>query len=303
MAHQWHPEEVVDEELARELIAGQFAPLPERSVELVAAGWDYTVFRVDGDWAFRFPRRKIVLEPMQRELDALTVLAPLLPVAVPAPVYVGRPSHAFRWPFYGARWLPGADAASVELSAGDRAALAEPLARFLRRLHAPDVLDALPWLPVDPMGRGDPSVRIPRTRDELAAAAADGLWEPPPAVFELLRRAGQLPVPAPSAVCHGDLHLRQLLVDGASLTGVVDWVDVCRGDPGIDLILAYTLLPPDARPAFFAEYGAVADESLLRARVLAFNLSAVLARYGRDQALPQLERESVASLERAAEDL
>jgi aminoglycoside phosphotransferase (APT) family kinase protein len=104
-------------------------------------------------------------------------------------------------------------------------------------------------------------------------------------------------------VCHGDLHVRQVLVDGASLTGVVDWVDVCRGDPGIDLILAYTLLSPDARPAFFAEYGRVADESLLRARVLAFNLSAVLARYGRDQALPQLEREAVASLERAATDL
>jgi aminoglycoside phosphotransferase (APT) family kinase protein len=253
---------------------------------------------VDGEWAFRFPRREIVLEPMQRELTALRRLAPLLPVAVPAPVYVGRPADAFPWPFYGARWLPGAEA--VEVPARDRAALAQPLARFLRRLHAPDVLELLPELPADPMGRGDPAVRVPWTRDELAAVDAEGLWEPPGSVFELLDRAEQLPPPEPSAVCHGDLHVRQLLADGTNMTGVVDWVDVCRGDPGIDLLLVYAFLPPDARPAFFAEYGPVCGDSLLRAQVLAFNLSAVLARYARDQGLADLEREAVASLDRAA---
>ena len=300
MAHQWHAEAVVDERLARELIADQFAPLPERSVELVAAGWDYTVFRVDGEWAFRFPRREVVLEPMERELMALLLLAPLLPVAVPAPVYVGRPTQAFPWPFYGARWLPGVEA--VEVPEADRFALAEPLGRFLRQLHARGVLELLPDLPADPMGRGDPAVRVPRTRDELAAVIAEGLWEPPDTVFELLDRAEQLPPREPSVVCHGDLHVRQLLADGASLTGVVDWVDVCRGDPGIDLLLVYAFLPPGARPAFFAEYGPVDDDSLLRAQVLAFNLSAVLARYARDQGLPGLEREAVASLDRASYD-
>jgi aminoglycoside phosphotransferase (APT) family kinase protein len=300
VAHRWHPEEVVDEELARELIAAQFPSLPLRSVELVAAGWDYTVHRVDEEWAFRFPRREIVIEPMGRELDALRVLAPLLPVAVPAPVYVGRPTETFPWPFYGARWLPGADAGTVELSAGDRAALARPLAAFLRRLHASDVIEMLPELPVDPMGRGEPAVRVPRTRDELAAVAVEGLWEPPREALELLRDAERLPPAAPVAVCHGDLHFRQLLFDEAALTGVVDWVDVCRGDPGIDLMLVYAFLPPEARPRFFAEYGPVAEESLLRARVLAFNLSSVLARYGRAQGLPAVEREAVASLDRAA---
>ena len=153
------------------------------------------------------------------------------------------------------------------------------------------------------MGRGDPAVRVPRTRDELAMVAAAGLWQPPRSVFELLDRAERLPAPEPSAVCHGDLHFRQLLVDGTCLTGVVDWVDVCRGDPGIDLLLVYALLPPDARPAFFAGYGTAPEESLLRARVLALNLSAVLARYGRAQGLPAVEREAVGSLDRAAADL
>ena len=237
---------------------------------------------------------------MQRELAVLPVLAPLLPVAVPAPVFAGRPTDTFPWPFYGARFIAGADPGGARLSDDDRAALARPLAAFLRRLHAPDVLELLPELPVDVVARADMAFRVPRTREELSAAAAEELWEPPQAVFELLDRAGSLPPAEPTAVCHGDLHFRQLLVDGGRLTGVVDWVDVCRSDPGIDLLIAYAFLPPDARRAFFAEYGPVAEESLVRARVLALFISAVLARFARDQGLVDLEREAVASLDRAA---
>jgi aminoglycoside phosphotransferase (APT) family kinase protein len=288
MAHQWTAEVIVDEALARELIREQFAPVGERTVELVAAGWDYTVHHVDGEWAFRFPRREIVLEPMQRELDVLARLAPTLPVS--APLHRGRPSARFPWPFWGSRWLPGMEASAA--SEAERHALAPQLGRVLRLLHATDV----PGLPVDVVRRADMSFRVPKTREELAAVAP--LWAAPPSAYALLDRAERLPPAAPSATCHGDLHFRQLLVERGRVTGIVDWVDVCRADPGIDLQLVYAFLPPDAREAFFAEYGEVADESHVRARVVALNLSAVLARYGRAQGLPHVEREALASLDR-----
>ena len=82
----------MDEALARHLVRAQFPQLRAHRVELVAAGWDYTVHRVDG-WAFRFPRRAVVVEPMLRELDVLGVVAPRLPVAVPEPVHVGTPTE------------------------------------------------------------------------------------------------------------------------------------------------------------------------------------------------------------------
>jgi aminoglycoside phosphotransferase (APT) family kinase protein len=293
VARQWEAEAVVDEELARELVHAQFAPIGERSVELVAAGWDYTVHRVDGRWAFRFPRREIVLEPMQRELAVLGRLPPSLPV--PRPVHRGAPSARFRWPFWGARWLPGSEAAAVPDAA--RHELAPQLAAALRRLHDSD----LPDLPVDVQRRADMPFRVPRVRTELAAAAS--LWRPPAAVFDFLDHAERLPPPEAIATCHGDLHFRQLLVDEGRLTGIVDWVDVCRSDPGIDLLLVYAFLPPQARAAFFAAYGRPGEASLVRARVLALFLSAVLARYGRDQGLPAVEREAVASLDRAVADL
>jgi aminoglycoside phosphotransferase (APT) family kinase protein len=285
----WRAEQVVGEELARALVREQFPSIPADAVELVSAGWDYTVHRVDGDWAFRFPRREVVLEPMRREIAVLPGLAPSLPVPVPAAVHAGAPSEHFPWPFYGARWLHGREAAL----AGERDALAPQLGRFLRRLHAAVV----PGLPVDVNGRADMSRRVPVTREALAAL--DGLWAPPPAADELLERALELPSPEALAVCHGDLHFRQLLVDGPRLTGVVDWVDVCLSDPGIDLMVVYAFLPPEARPAFFAEYGEVSDGSLLRARVLALNLSAILARWGRVEGNRPVEEEALASLDRA----
>lgn len=289
----------VDEELARELIRGQFAPLPRDSVSLLAEGWDYVVYRVDGDWAFRFPRRAVVVPGTELELAVLPRVAELLPLPVPAPVHVGRPEKRFPWPFYGARLLPGAEIGEAALSDRDRGRLARPLARALRTLHAPEVAAALgPLLPADPNGRADMAARVPRTKDALEEVAAAGMWKPPGLVDGILAEALGLPPPDAAAVCHGDLHFRQVLVDGGEPSGIVDWVDVCRSDPGIDLQLVWSLLTPPAREAFLGDYGPVSAASLLRARVLALHLNAVLALYGRAEGLAAVEREAVAGLRR-----
>ncbi len=117
---------------------------------------------------------------------------------------------------------------------------------------------------------------------------------------EALAAAEALPPPGPTAVVHGDLHVRQLLVDGGELSGVIDWVDVCRSDPGVDLQLYWSFVPPAARAAFLAEYGPVAEDSLLRARVVSLFLNAVLARYGRAEGMPAIEAEALAGLARTA---
>jgi aminoglycoside phosphotransferase (APT) family kinase protein len=237
-----------------------------------------------------------VIPGTEREIAKLPLVAPLLPVAVPDPIYVGTPNDEYPWPFYGAPYIAGAEP-DGSMGDGVRGGLARPLARFLRALHSEATLaTAGDGLPVDPMGRADMEVRVPRAREEIGAIA--DLWHPPDETEELLDEASALPKPAPSALCHGDLHFRQLLVEGSVLTGVIDWVDICLGDPAMDLALVYGLLPRDARDAFFAEYGEVDHASGLRARVLALNLMAVLARYGRDEGLPGVEAEARAGLDR-----
>ena len=295
----WTAELVVDEELARRLL-GQFPELAPKPLRPLSEGWDYTIWAVGETWAFRFPRREVVVPGTLRELDALPQLAPLLPVAVPEPVYVGEPTREFPWPFYGSKLLPGRELGEAELGDDARIDLGRSLARFLRVLHAADVAHDLP---TDANRRADMSDRVPKTRAQLGELEELGLWRRSRHIDRLLDEAERLPPSPRSVVVHGDLHFRQILVDDeARLTGVIDWVDVCRSDPAIDLPMLWSYLSPSGREAFLAEYGAVAEDQLVRARVIALSLSAALAQYGHRERFPAIEREALAGLERTATD-
>ncbi len=284
MAEIWSAEQHVDKERARRLIRARFEELAADAVELVSEGWDYVAFRVDGEWAFRFPRREAVVPGTEREIALLPALAERLPVGLPAPVFVGRPASDFPWPFYGARYLEGVEATGrpVEPTA---------LGVALRALHAPETLEAVgDALPADPLGRVDMSVRLPRL-EELGVEA--------PA---LIASARELPPARHTAVCHGDLHMRQLLVAGSELTGIVDWVDVCRSDPAVDLSVAWSTLDRASRPAFFAAYGEIAEETRVRARVVAASLCAMLVDWAEKEEVPRVLEAAVAGLRCAVDD-
>jgi aminoglycoside phosphotransferase (APT) family kinase protein len=299
---EWSAEVVVDADLARRLL-GQFPDLAVGSLRHVAEGWDNTVWLVDDRWAFRFPRRAIAIPGVEREIAVLPLLAPRLPLPIPAPRFVGKPTAEYPWPFFGSVYLPGKEP-DATLDDRARTTAGEQLATFLRRLHAPSTAEwverAYP-LPADPMGRGDMARRVPWTRERLGELERLGLWRAPPSVAQLLSAAELLPPPEATALTHGDLHFRHLLVsDGARVSGVIDWGDVCRGDPAIDLLLFWSFVPPTGRAAFLAAYGPVTEEHLLRARVLGLFLCATLARYGHDEGIPNVEREAIGGLERSA---
>jgi len=284
MVEVWAAEELVDERRARQLIRTRFPEVAADEVALVSEGWDYAVFRVDAEWAFRFPRREVVVAGTEREIAVLPALAERLPVGVPAPVFVARPGGDFRWPFYGSRYLEGEEATGRHV---DPIALGEAL----RALHAPGTFEAVgAQLPADPLGRADMDVRLPRF-EELGIEA--------PA---LVAAAQALPPARHTAACHGDLHMRQLLVDGDALTGIVDWVDVSRSDPAVDLSVAWSTLDAAARPSFFAVYGEVDEETRVRARVVAAYLCALLSRWARKERVPTVLDAARAGLRRAGEE-
>ena len=63
--------------------------------------------------------------------------------------------------------------------------------------------------------------------------------------------------------------------------------------------MLWSFVPPEARSAFLDAYGTIGEAQLLRSRVLAIGLCAVLARYGRHEGLASVEREALAGLQRA----
>jgi aminoglycoside phosphotransferase (APT) family kinase protein len=286
---EWSADVTVDEALVRRLLAAQFPEFAVAPLRPLAEGWDNAVWLVDERWAFRFPHRTMGAELLERELRVLPRLAAALPAPIPAPVFVGHPDGGYPWMFFGAELIPGVE--PLGLDDGARCRLAPQLARFLRALHDIPVIDELAN---DPNRRADMPYRAAMTADWL-----ERLGHRPAVVEQVLSEAQALPPPEGDVVAHGDLHFRHVLVDGGgALAGVIDWGDVCRADPSIDLSLLWSFFPADGRAAFLAAYGPVSDAQLLRARALAVNLCAVLAVYGHEQRMSGVEREALEGLDR-----
>lgn len=295
-AAEWTADREISVTQAAGLIAVQFPQLAGLPVHPLAAGWDNSVFAVGNVWAFRFPRREIALSGVRRELELLPRLAPLLPLPVPVPEFVGEPAEGFPWPFAGSRLLHGMELA--ELAEHRREEAGRQLGRFLRALHRPEVADKLGAdLPVDPMRRADPTARIARTQPHIDALAH--VWQPDGAVHELYADACALgPSTVRPALVHGDLHLRHLFVDARGhATGVIDWGDVCLADPCVDLILAYGGFVGGSRSAFFDAYGPVSRDQELRARVLSLSVCAALAASA--EVGSRLQQDALAGLRRS----
>jgi len=299
----WTDERPVDPIRAAQLVARAFPQLGGLPVVPLASGWDNTVHVVGGQWAFRFPRRAVALPGIRRELAVLPLIAPLLPLSVPAPELIADDDDpAEPWPFSGARLIPGRELADTGLPQSDRVGAAAAVGAFLRVLHAvPTQAVGDVDLPYDPMSRGWPRARAESTRENLDRLVADRLWAGDQRVDALLEAAWQLAGPAGEPVLvHGDLHVRHLLVDGeGAATGVIDWGDLCRADPAVDLSLAYAAFTGPARQAFVDEYGLVGPERELRARAQAIRMSAFLAGYAAADNRPALLAESLAGLAHA----
>jgi len=300
---EWSAQIAVGPELARRLIRDQCADLPATQLRLLGTGWDNTVYLVDEAWVFRFPRREIAVAGIEREIAVLARLTDL-PLPIPTPCFIGRGSSRYPWPFFGAHYIAGRELSEVTLDESARRTLGVALGRFLQSLHAPARISLFEdILPADPMGRSDMRLRAERTRERLAEIGRMGLWSIPSSVSAVLGAAEDLPPVPPTVVAHGDLHVRHLLVgiDGRP-AGVIDWGDVCRADPSIDLSLYWGLLSPTGRQALRDAYPSIGEEQLLRARVLSLFLNAILALYAHDEGLRALEREAIAGLHRTMTD-
>ena len=302
--HDWAPEIEVGKALVGELIADQFPDLDSSSALLIAEGWDNAVWMVEERWAFRFPRREIAVPGVEREIALLPRLAPLLPLRIPMPEFVGHPSSYYPWPFFGSTFVPGREA-DPSLDDEARVKIGGGLGRFLRELHEPEVarqVDPHGMLPSDPNHRADVTARTQIASRWLTELEGLGVWRAPDVVPRLFDQARGLAPAHGATLVHGDLHFRHVLVEEAALAGVIDWGDVCLADPALDIQLAWSFLPPAGREAFLLEYGPLDESRMLRARVLAISLCAALCSYGRHKGLPEVEQEALAGLERTLVD-
>lgn len=295
----WAAEVEVTPAHATALIESQCADLAPVRLEPMGAGWDNTAYLVNAEWVFRFPRRTIAVPLLETEGRVLPALAPRVPYPIPVPVWFGRPEATYKWPFLGYRRLDGHVASDVDLDGDARAALAAPLARFLRALHDVPLAEAQAWgAPPDRIGYLD-RARLERlARPALSDLEGRGIIDDASPWLEVLDAGlAALPLSGALSIVHGDFYSRHILVDDAGrMTGVIDFGDLHLDHPAIDLSVAWTVLPPRARREFFAIYGDVDDRAQAVARLRALTSGLAQEAYGRDVGDAKIEREGVLSL-------
>ena len=273
-----HEDELsIDDSLVRSLVDEQMpvvAGLP--LTRLDTWGTDHVIYRLGADLSVRVPKIGWAARQGEREARWLPRLAPLLPVDVPVPVFVGEPDHDFPHRWYVAPWLDGSN--PVVEGAADLSQLARDLATFVLALERIDATDA----PSPRRGQrggdladADGATRV-RAQELGGDTDVDGLL----AVWE----AG-LTAPAwdhePRWV-HGDLMDGNVLVRDGHLTGVIDWGGLSAGDPAVELMIAWSCFDADSRVVYRDALGFVDDAMWLRGRAWAASAAIQALPYYRD---------------------
>ncbi|MFC8348282.1 aminoglycoside phosphotransferase family protein [Streptomyces sp. NPDC057280] len=249
-------------DLVRDLLREQHPDLAGLAVREVAGGWGNQMWRLGDELAVRMQRMDPTPELQLKERRWLPVLAPRLPLPVPAPVRFGEPSARFPKHWTVMTWVPGEPLDLGSISRGAHAA--DTLAGFLRALHVAAPADA----PVARDRGAHPRectdgfenfVQAVALEDDLTAGIR-AVWDDAVAAAAWER---------PAVWVHGDLHPANVVVADGTLSGVVDFGDLFAGDPAWDLAAAWVLLPAGAAARFFDVYARADDAAIRRARGLA----------------------------------
>jgi len=250
----------IDEQLVRALLRAQQPDLADRPLRLGAEGWDNQLWRLGDDLAVRLPWATEIADALLlNEYAWLPSLAAALPLPVPVPQRLGQPSALFPRPWIITTWVPGTPA-DHEPATRDTDA-ADALAGFLTALHRPAPAEA-------PAGRGRGGSLDDREEEftsGLAEATELGLVPDADAVREAWKDAVAAPGwRGPRVWLHADLHPANVLTAGGTFCGVIDFGDLCAGDPACDLAAAWSLLPDGAAQRFLGTYRPSPDDATRR---------------------------------------
>jgi aminoglycoside phosphotransferase (APT) family kinase protein len=247
---------VFEQDLVRALLRDQHPDLADRELRDVIGGWDNQQWRLGDELAVRLPRTQRAPELLRKEQEWLPVLAPRLPLPTPVPVRVGRPSALFEHAWTVVRWVEGTPADRTPIT---RPESAKVLANFLDALHQ----DPPAGAPTS-TDRGVPLADLAEHAEESFEVIAGHPHEI--AAREVWQNALDAPAwQGPAKWLHGDLHPANVVVQDGMLAGVIDFGDMCVGDPATDLSAAWILLPAGTAQRFFEVYARADAATITRA--------------------------------------
>jgi aminoglycoside phosphotransferase (APT) family kinase protein len=269
------PAEVeITADLARSLVEDQHPDLAGEPIRLSVSGWDNTTFRLGDDLAIRLPRRQLGADMIVKEQQWLPGLAQDLPLPTAAPIRIGDPGRGYPWPWSIVPWIEGE---SAELAPPNPEEAAK-LGAFLRLLHSTAPHDA----PLNPWRGGPLAERAFSVEQRLDRIEPAEMTVPIDRVRAVWDRVKNVPIDvADRRWLHGDLHPRNVIVAAGEIKAVIDWGDLCAGDPATDLSAAWLFFPAAWHAQFLAAYGAVSEATRERAIGWAIFFGVVMVDAGR----------------------
>lgn len=219
------------------------------------SGWDNVMARLGDDLALRLPRREAGAPLILNEQKWLPWLAPQLPLPIPVPVRIGKPTDGYPFHWFVQHWLPGQSADLAPPASTE----AETLADFLLALHMIALPENPPRNPVRECALREKASDVDKRMADISTQT-DAIT---PEIFRAWDRAKTADFNGPPCFIAGDMHARNILTEDGRLSAIIDWGDMCAGDPATDMMSVWALFDdPEARAAVFKRYGA--DQDLIR---------------------------------------
>jgi len=308
-APEWQADIIITDEIARTCIENQFKNLlPIISFNNIGEGWDNKVYLVNQQIIFRFPRRKIAIDLIEKENHLLNIIHSNIqtPLKIPYPIYFGKPSENYPHPFHGYEIIHGKSACHANLTERDRLNSLNVLTDYLINLHQLNKQKA------ESLGiRSQPFTRtnIPKViesfEQRIKEIVDNQFIHIDLKIFnQELKLIEQIKLNDNDlSVVHGDIYCRHLIFDNNQLSGIIDWGDAGIGHKSVDLSVIWSFYPKNVHKHFFDLYGQVDEDTWQYARILGLYSDIAIMLYGFDINDKFLVKESVDSIVRINNNL
>ncbi|MDQ8039199.1 MAG: phosphotransferase [Cellulomonas sp.] len=296
---KWQADIDVQAEHVKQCLLEQFPRLlPLNNIRLIGEGWDNRVFLVNENVIFRFPRRKIAVELFEHENRVLPQLQSHFSLQIPNPIYQGKPSEYYPYPFQGYTRLQGTS--GENLSQENRLASLKALSLFLKQLHAITKKQALHL--------GAESQVFDKTQVQQAITtfkervnqliSLDCYDINSNEINNEVEKIQTIELSNSLSLVHGDLHFKHLLFNHGKLTSVIDWGDLGINHPVVDLSIIWGFYSSEYHSIFHEIYGFVDQKIWNYARFLALYVAFTFLLYGQDIGNEKLVNEAIQSIRR-----
>ncbi|MBT7915125.1 aminoglycoside phosphotransferase family protein [Candidatus Bathyarchaeota archaeon] len=229
---------MVHSHVIRDILARDLSELTVERVEFEGQGWNHRVYRVNRDFIFKFPKDKDAESDLAAEIRILAQISSALNIPVPQYMFVVEDSASYEYLYGGHRAIEGIPLTRdvlLSLQPHSRHEIAEQLAIFLSTLHGCQPVEELEGLiPVEDFRRGYTSLLGDVRTYIFPKISNDGCKILEYMFTSYLENSSNFA--SELALLHGDLSAEHVFIclETQRLSGVIDFGNVCFGDPDYD---------------------------------------------------------------------